>query len=189
MVKVADVRRLVPEDMRIVRLSPGRTLAMLALMRYGAGSTLQYQEAIIAPALVHGAGRIGMWISHIYVDHPQSLLAGREVWGLPKESARFAGACGRQEMDGPGVEIRIATDAEPKYMSPCPLAAAIFGRAGRDLRWSLALGRARMALVAGGVRIIHAPAIEALQFDRVRRLLRLARFDVELAAPRVSRSR
>jgi hypothetical protein len=48
-----------------------------------------YHELIIVPAFVRLGRHIGAWISHIYVDHPDSMAGGREIWGLPKQMARF----------------------------------------------------------------------------------------------------
>ena len=56
---------------------------------YSEGSTLLYNELIVISAIVRCASRFGVWISHIYVDNPDSVAGGREIWGLPKELAQF----------------------------------------------------------------------------------------------------
>lgn len=83
-------RSLLPPELNILEIWPGKTLGGLYLATYGAGSTLEYHELIV----VAGIGRdqhnhIGAWISHIYVDHPDSVAGGRNIWGLPKELAEF----------------------------------------------------------------------------------------------------
>src|SRR5437867_5261733 len=85
----ARVRPLIPPALKLVSPWPGRTLGGLYLARYGPGSTLEYNELIVVAALTRGAGRFGIWVSHIYVDDPASMAGGREIWGLPKELAEF----------------------------------------------------------------------------------------------------
>ena len=46
-----------------------------------AGGTLAYHELIVF--------RPGFVVSHIYVDSPESMRGGREIWRLPKELAEF----------------------------------------------------------------------------------------------------
>jgi acetoacetate decarboxylase len=89
-IDVAAVRPLVPPSLRIVPIWPGKTFGTVYVASYEQGSVLQYHELIVAPALVWAKGRLGLWVSHIYVDDPSSMAGGREVWGLPKELASFA---------------------------------------------------------------------------------------------------
>lgn len=86
---VERVRPLVPFSLDIVSVLPGKTLGGVYVAHYGTGSTLIYNELIVVNAIVHHAGRVGSWISHIYVDQPDSVAGGREIWGLPKELAQF----------------------------------------------------------------------------------------------------
>jgi acetoacetate decarboxylase len=79
----------VPKELDVVSVLPGKTLGGIYLAHYGAGSVLQYHELIVVPALARFASRRGFWVSHIYVDDPDSVQGGREVWGLPKEAADF----------------------------------------------------------------------------------------------------
>ena len=89
LVDVRDVREFVPPELSIVQVLPGKTLGVIAFAHYGPGSVLEYDELIVAPALVRKGGRLGVWITHIYVDHPSSVQGGREIWGVPKELATF----------------------------------------------------------------------------------------------------
>jgi acetoacetate decarboxylase len=86
----AQVRPLLPPELRIVSPWPGKTLGGLYLATYGSGSTLEYNELIVVAGLVRRGRRFGIWVSHIYVDSPASMAGGREIWGLPKELAQFA---------------------------------------------------------------------------------------------------
>jgi acetoacetate decarboxylase len=84
-----SAKALVPSDLEIVSVLPGKTLGSLYLSAYDSRSTLSYHELIVVAALVRYQGTIGSWVSHIYVDHPESVEGGRNIWGLPKEMADF----------------------------------------------------------------------------------------------------
>jgi acetoacetate decarboxylase len=88
-IDLATAKQFIPIDFDIVSVLPGKTLGCLYLSAYEPSSTLQYHELIVAPALVSYRGKIGAWISHIYVDNPQSVEGGRNIWGLPKQMADF----------------------------------------------------------------------------------------------------
>jgi acetoacetate decarboxylase len=89
LVDLAKAKELVPTDLEIISVLPGKTLGSLYLSTYDANSTLEYHELIVVAALVRYQGKIGCWVSHIYVDNLDSVAGGREVWGLPKEMADF----------------------------------------------------------------------------------------------------
>lgn len=89
LVDVAQARSLVPPELEIVSVWPGKTVGGVYIASYGLGSVLEYNELIVVAALTRCAGKFGTWISHIYVDNPNSVAGGREIWGLPKELAQF----------------------------------------------------------------------------------------------------
>ena len=88
LVRVSAVAPLVPPGLEIVRVLPGLTLASTLLSFYGPGSTLEYNEFVVACALVRAGGATGFYVSHIYVDSADSVTGGRRM-GLPKELASF----------------------------------------------------------------------------------------------------
>ncbi|MEG3846291.1 acetoacetate decarboxylase family protein [Microcoleus sp. herbarium19] len=90
LIDVARVRPLVPSELEIVSLFPGKTLGGIYISSYGLGSVMEYNELIVVSAIANYAGKWGAWISHIYVDNPNSVAGGREIWGLPKELAQFS---------------------------------------------------------------------------------------------------
>ncbi|MEA5534685.1 hypothetical protein [Crocosphaera sp. XPORK-15E] len=45
---------------------------------------------VYPPALVSHNKIVGSWISNIDVYHPDSVVGGQEIWGLPKEMAEFS---------------------------------------------------------------------------------------------------
>ncbi|PSF35452.1 acetoacetate decarboxylase [Aphanothece hegewaldii CCALA 016] len=80
---------VIPPELTIIPILPGKTIGGVYLASYQAGSILEYNELIVVPALVRYHQHIGFWISHIYVDNEDSMRGGREIWGLPKEIADF----------------------------------------------------------------------------------------------------
>jgi len=84
------VRPLIPPELNIVSVLPGKTIGGVYLSDYRSGSVLQYSELIVIAGFTHHAGIFGGWISHIYVDNADSVAGGRDIWGLPKELAEFS---------------------------------------------------------------------------------------------------
>jgi acetoacetate decarboxylase len=89
LVEIDRIRQLIPSQLEIVAVLPGKTLGSIYISEYQSGSVLTYNELIVAPALVRNHRQVGGWISHIYVDNLDSVAGGREIWGLPKEMAEF----------------------------------------------------------------------------------------------------
>ena len=89
LLNIDRIRHLIPSELEIMSPWPGKTLGCVYLSDYGSGSVLEYSELIVIPALVGYRGTVGGWVSHIYVDNPDSVAGGREIWGLPKELAEF----------------------------------------------------------------------------------------------------
>lgn len=83
------VRSLVPSELDIFEVWPGKTLGGVYIASYEAGSMLQYNELIVMAATARNGMQVGTWVSHIYVDNPDSVAGGREIWGLPKQMAEF----------------------------------------------------------------------------------------------------
>ncbi len=87
---IARVRPLIPAELNIVSVFPSKTVGGVYLSKYSSGSVLEYSELIIIAGFLSYKGKFGGWVSHIYVDNPDSVAGGREVWGLPKELAQFS---------------------------------------------------------------------------------------------------
>lgn len=99
---IDHVRPYVPADLNIFSVFPGKTLGGVYVAAYEAGSTLEYNELIVVGALIWEGGKIGSWVSHIYVDNSDSVAGGRKIWGLPKQEAEFIWHSGNT----PAVEVR-----------------------------------------------------------------------------------
>ncbi|MDX2096187.1 MAG: acetoacetate decarboxylase family protein [Leptolyngbyaceae cyanobacterium bins.59] len=102
-ISVEQARSHVPPSLQIFEVWPGYTLGGVYLATYESGSTLQYNELIVVAALArHSSNHWGACISHIYVDNPDSVEGGREIWGLPKELAHFSW----QQGDRPSITVK-----------------------------------------------------------------------------------
>lgn len=132
MLRLDVVRPWIPSPLKIVPVFPGCTLGALYLARYEVGSSLEYQELIVAPALVRHRMHIGGWVSHIYVDNEISAAGGRGIWALPKQIAQFQWA-----KEGHEERVRVTQDGQ----TLCSLTASPSGRGLRApiytpmLRW------------------------------------------------------
>ncbi|MBF2005925.1 MAG: acetoacetate decarboxylase family protein [Chlorogloeopsis fritschii C42_A2020_084] len=89
LLNIDRVRHLIPSELEIIPVWPSKTVGGVYLSYYGSESELEYSELIVVPAFVGYRGTVGGWVSHIYVDNPDSVAGGREIWGLPKELAEF----------------------------------------------------------------------------------------------------
>lgn len=96
LIDIDQARSHLPPELEIVPVLPGKTLGGVYLSHYGAGSALEYHELIVVSALARYGSNFGIWVSHIYVDNPDSVAGGREIWGLPKELAQFTWEKGTQ---------------------------------------------------------------------------------------------
>ncbi len=67
---------------------------------YGPGGDLSYHELFLATP-VRAGHRLTLTVVAIWVDSEASLRGGRELWGIPKELARF-------ETNADGVEVLSA---------------------------------------------------------------------------------
>ncbi|HEY9651724.1 MAG TPA: acetoacetate decarboxylase family protein [Coleofasciculaceae cyanobacterium] len=89
LIDIERVRPLIPSELQIISVWPGKTLGGVYLSYYGSASVLKYSELIVVAGVVSYSGKIGGWVSHIYVDNIDSVAGGRDIWGLPKELAEF----------------------------------------------------------------------------------------------------
>jgi hypothetical protein len=97
LIDIAKARPLIPAELDIVSVLPGKTIGGVYVAYYGEDSTLVYHELIVVAGLTRYGNKTASWISHIYVDNPDSVAGGREIWGLPKELARFTWETGQQD--------------------------------------------------------------------------------------------
>ncbi|PVZ10185.1 acetoacetate decarboxylase family protein [Actinomycetospora cinnamomea] len=87
----------------------GRTPVGAAWVDYAEGGMLSYHELLVAVAGRVGA-RVRPHVVAIWVDSPASRDGGRELWGIPKDLATFAGlAEGRPAMTLEGADRPAAS--------------------------------------------------------------------------------
>lgn len=102
-VPIEQVRPLVPPELDIVPVLPGRTAATLFVGDYGPGSTLEYHELGINPALVFVRGLPAVWNAALVVDSEAARIGGQLVgahkevlpfaWDERREGGRVSGVC------------------------------------------------------------------------------------------------
>lgn len=184
----ARVRPFVPSALAVVSVVPGRTLGGIYLASYGVGSTWEYHELIVIPALVRHRGRVGGWVSHIYVDDQVSLAAGRAIWALPKQPADFQG-----ENGGHGGATVVSQDqgalcvfrpgGAPGWLGRLPVFAPAFSARNGELLWFRGSGSARWGTGSGTVEVPASSPFSSLGFGRGRRFY-LHDLNVLVHAPR-----
>jgi hypothetical protein len=151
LVPIERIAPQVPKPLSIIPIAPGRTLSIFYVAQYGESSTLQYHECIVAPALVRKGARVGAWISNIYVDNELSMEAGRDIWGLPKQLAKFDWRWeerGRVAMIHDEATFELVGSQVPTRW-PMPVVAGAFGSLGSELKWFAVRGGARVAKSEG----------------------------------------
>ncbi|NJK53965.1 MAG: acetoacetate decarboxylase family protein [Leptolyngbyaceae cyanobacterium SU_3_3] len=89
LIDLAKASSFIPAELAIVPSIYGKTLGGIYLSQYTHGSDLIYSELIVVAGLIRRNGVVGSWISHIYVDNPDAMAGGRDLWGLPKQMAEF----------------------------------------------------------------------------------------------------
>jgi acetoacetate decarboxylase len=186
LVRIEHVRRFVPADVRVVAVAPRRTLAVMYCARYETGSTLLYSELAMAPALVKVRGKIGFWISHIYVDNPVSVAGGREIWHLPKQLAAFDWhAEGREVAVTQGrVELcRVRWNRSAMHV-PTPVAAPVLTEAPAAFGLFWIAGSCRLTQCRATLSADPESPLAQLQFTGTRRLLAANALDLRVKAPR-----
>ena len=129
----------------------GSRARVVTVVRYLPGSTLVYDELIVATPVLLG-WRPGLYIDHIWVDSLASLWGGRRIWGLPKNLADFTWTDrGVTITDGVGLIIDLALE-HPSARGPAlPFVIAGIGRLGERWAWMFAPMRGHLGLQ--GLRI------------------------------------
>jgi acetoacetate decarboxylase len=176
LVDVARVRPLVPSDLEIVCLLPGKTLGGIYISSYGLGSVMEYNELIVVSAIASYAGKWGAWISHIYVDNPNSVAGGREIWGLPKELAQFnwegsdsvkASPLGyRVTVSQGNLQLCSLNYSQQGLVFPLPFSGNVFSAASTNLLMFKGEFQSRIALIKCEVEIPEESSFASLNLGQ-----------------------
>jgi hypothetical protein len=183
LVNVDAVRSLVPPELNIISVWPGKTLAGVYLSQYGSGSMLEYNELIVAPAVVIHHGKVGVWVSHIYVDNVDSVAGGREIWGLPKEVADFT-------WDAKSVTVRQGDRLlctlnynQQGLAWPQRLNAASFTKINSNLLIFNFEFQARLGLVGSQLEVPSASPFASINFSQPWLTVRAKQVNLRVDAP------
>lgn len=182
---VARVRPLIPSELNIISVLPGKTVGGVYLSKYGSASVLEYSELIIVAGFLSYKGKFGGWISHIYVDNADSVDGGREVWGLPKELAQFT-----------WTENSVTVSQENKLLCrldynrqgfglPQKLSASAFSRKGSNLLIFPAQVEAHFGLVSSKLEIPATSPFAALNISQPLLTVHSCRQNLIVDAPTV----
>lgn len=157
------------------------SIAVLGLIRYDDTPVGPYHEVVVIPGVLWRT-LPGALISHMLVDSARSRLAGRALWGLPKELAHFDWQPERLTVADPTGQTVLTASWQPTgmrlgFLLP-PLPVATLRGPRRQLfvtgGWLTGMRRARVALAipatspfASLAAIVRGPHL-ALAIDRFR---------------------
>lgn len=189
---VARVRSLIPSELEVVSVWPGKTLGGIYISSYGSGSTLEYNELIVVCAITRCSGQFGVWVSHIYVDNPNSVAGGREIWGLPKELAEFTWDLRNK----PSVWVRqgdqLLCSLSAEWQSPglsLPIALSGLSKRGAELLSFGGRASGDLSLMGANLQIPNDSPFAWLGFNQLLFGAYCDRLSITIEAPQVIGSR
>ena len=169
LIDLEKARPLVPPDLEIISLWPGKTVGGIYLSSYGSGSVLEYSEAIVVSALVSYGDKWGAWISHIYVDNEDSVAGGREIWGLPKERAEFAWETGAPMRVSVAQSDRLLcnlTYERPLFTLPLPISGPFLSILESDFLFFQGNFKSNLGLINGNLEIPTNSPFASLNLEK-----------------------
>ncbi|NJL36998.1 MAG: acetoacetate decarboxylase family protein [Leptolyngbyaceae cyanobacterium RM2_2_4] len=170
-IDIEQARPLVPAELEIVSVFPGKTLGGIYVASYETGSTLLYNELIVVAALTRYANQIGSWVSHIYVDNPDSVAGGREIWGLPKQLAQFVWERGNHKRVSVYQDNQLLCRFEQSWQIPTwrqPLKVTSFSTQDADLLSFEAEASANFSLLGADLQVPSGSPFHHLSLDQPR---------------------
>ena len=186
LVNIDQVRPLIPLELEIISVWPGKTLASVYLSNYGSGSVLEYSELIVAPAVVNYQSKIGGWISHIYVDNADSVAGGREIWGLPKELAEFNWKQGKHVTVHQGNRKLCSLNYNQQSLAWRQwLSASAFGAKGADLLIFPAEFESVLGLIGSKLEISPESPFSGIDLGQPWLTVRCEQMSLRIDAPKV----
>ncbi|WP_414571706.1 acetoacetate decarboxylase family protein [Nostoc sp. CCY 9925] len=185
LVNIDRVRPLIPSELEIISVWPGKTLGSVYLSNYKPGSVLEYNELIIVPALVHYQRKIGAWISHIYVDNGDSVAGGREIWGLPKELAEFTLEQEYATVHQGNQKLCSFNYNQQSWGWPMQLSASAFSTKGTDLLIFSAEFKSLLGLIGSQLKIPATSPFSEIGLGRPWLTVRHQQMNLRVNAPKV----
>jgi len=180
-------RACVPAALRLAPVLPRHALGIVLLGLYGEGSTVRYAElaGMVGPVL--GGGAPAALVHAMYVDDARSCAGGRELWGVPKELARFRWRPGAIEVsDAAGAPLLRAVWREPRIRFPLPVAAPFLGALHGAVRRGRVAGTWRLAPARVALEVPPGSPLATLWSDGPR-LAAVGRLDVQAHVMRPAR--
>ncbi|MFI7344034.1 acetoacetate decarboxylase family protein [Streptomyces sp. NPDC050085] len=177
-------REAVPQPPELTRLLPARRMAFM-LIRYLTG-TLCYDEFMVGALARHGR-HAALWVHAIWVNDPQSLSGGREIWGVPKELATFNWSPdGVHISDSHNTIAAIRLGGRTPTGPRIPLLATGFGNLKGDLTYFS--GRLRGPVGKATAHVTQwSTSLPALQSTTARPVLQISPFSMTVNAPSTRR--
>lgn len=186
LVDVDKVRSLIPSELNIISVLPGKTLSVVYISHYGSSSVLEYSELIVAPALVSYQGKFGGWVSHIYVDNPDSVAGGREIWGLPKEMAEFTWENNKRVTVREGNKVLCSLDYNQQSLAWRQwLGGSAFSTMGADLLMFSAEFESRLGLIGSRLEVPAESPFAGINLGQPFLTVRCEEMSLQVAAPQV----
>ncbi|MDZ7957091.1 MAG: acetoacetate decarboxylase family protein [Aulosira sp. DedQUE10] len=186
LVNVEQVRSLIPSELDIISVWPGKTVASVYLSYYGSNSVLEYSELIVVPAVVSYQGKIGGWVSHIYVDHVDSVAGGREIWGLPKELADFDWEQGKRVTVRQGNHKLCTLNYTQQSLAWRQwLGASSFSGMGADLLIFPAELESRLGLISSQLEVLKESPFSGIGLGQPFLTTRYQELSLKVGAPEV----
>ena len=175
LIDIEQVRPLIPPAFEIVSVLPGKTVAGVYLSYYGSGSVLEYSELIVNAAILRYGGKIGGWVSHIYVDSADSVAGGREIWGLPKELAEFTWEKGSRAVSGYENSVIVRQGErtlcrlsynQPSLGLPLPFTGDVFSTLSASILLFKGELKGRLGLVGSQLQVPSESPFASLGLER-----------------------
>lgn len=190
LVNIEQACKFIPSELEIVSLLPGKTLGGIYISCYESGSLLTYNELIVVPGFVRYQEKIGVWISHIYVDDRDSVAGGREIWGLPKEMANFTWNNGSVNVSQNNREL-CNLHYEKSLLNFSTwwqqgLSGGSFSGLNGELLFFKYQSKSQIGLVKGNVEIHQDSPFASLKLDKPWLTLNLQKLELIVDAPKVS---
>jgi hypothetical protein len=182
---IARVRPLIPAELNIVSVLPGKTIGGVYLSKYSSGSVLEYSELIIIAGVLSYEGKFGGWVSHIYVDNPDSVAGGREVWGLPKELAQFSWEASSVTVSQSGNLLCKFNYQRQSFGLPLKLSASAFSCKESNLLIFPAFVEANFGLVSSKLEIPPTSPFASLNISQPILTVHSDRLNLVVDAPTV----
>lgn len=165
----AKAKALIPPDFDIFTPIPGKSVGGIYFAHYGPGSDLEYNELGVFPAMVKYGGKLGIWVSHMYVDNQASLEGGRNEMGMPKELAEFA-----QDANNPfhitvsqrGKLILSLTSGKQLYIKHQKMTFGAFGVRNSDIIWFKNIIDMGLGITGIKVEVPEKSPLKSLGLDR-----------------------